>query len=445
MKLHFFKSRYQWYFPVFIGLILVVGVVASVYVYMKVNESGRASLLYRAETIARSIDPEEITVLQGGPSDVYLSEYLKLKKKLQAMRVANPDSRFVYIMGKKSAGLFFYADSENPDSEDYSAPGDIYQDESPAFETALTEGEAGTEGPIKDSFGNWVTGVAPIFGNEGEIVGAVGIDVSASSYTARAITYAVVPILLSILLSVFAYAGLRINRAEKKWIELRTQFVTMASHELRSPLTGLLWANQALSKNESLPREQRKTVNEMKSVTGHLLEAVNDILDAAQFESEAKLVVDDCDLRSIVRGVVKDQEFAAESRDVQVIVDLPQEAMIMKGSETKLVRVFNNLISNAIKYSKRGGEVRVSGSIDAEKKNYILKIKDNGIGIPENELGKIFDGFYRGSNVDSLKIKGTGLGVYVVKQIVEAHLGSLSLKSNEGQGTEVEVTLPCVL
>lgn len=443
MIIKYFKSKYDWYFPVLIGIIILLGFASAIYTFLRVDDSGRRSLLYRAETIAFSLDAREISVLTGSSIDVYSPEYLTLKKKLQAIRKANPDSRFVYIMGSKNGKMFFYADSENPDSEDYSAPGDEYNDHTPAFEQAFDKGESGTEGPISDEFGRWVTGVAPIKDSEGIIIAAVGIDVDASNYTNRAIAYAIIPLLLSILLSVFAFAGLKIHSAEKKWLDLKAQFVTLASHELRSPLTGLLWAHSSLAKNESLSLEHRKTVEEMRRVTAHLLEAVNDILDATTMEKGVSLEKEKCDLREMVRSVVRDFSFLSENNDVMVKVELPHEAMIINASKSKLERVFSNLITNAIKYSKRGGDIKVIGKIIGDK--YIFSIEDQGIGIPQAEQARIFDGFYRASNVDKTKTKGTGLGMYVVKQIIEAHNGKIKLTSREGLGTKVEITLPNVL
>jgi signal transduction histidine kinase len=122
----------------------------------------------------------------------------------------------------------------------------------------------------------------------------------------------------------------------------------------------------------------------------------------------------------------------------QIVERFPTEPLQMMGDPKFLFQVFSNLVSNAVKYSPSGGPIEISAGIDCEQ--VVVAIEDHGIGIPARDLDRLFERYHRGSNVSG--IVGTGVGLYLVKMVVDLHGGSIAVKSKEGEGTRFTVRLP---
>jgi signal transduction histidine kinase len=123
-----------------------------------------------------------------------------------------------------------------------------------------------------------------------------------------------------------------------------------------------------------------------------------------------------------------------------LVLDLPDNFPIIHGDETRLRQVIDNLVSNAIKYSPKGGEVRITGSFDDQ--NITIAVSDQGVGLPEDELDRIFERFYRVEGALSRKTQGTGLGLYLARAVIEAHGGQIVVESKPGKGSTFRFTLP---
>lgn len=442
MALSFFRSKFSWFFPVFICLIIILGSVVSFYTYERVTASSKQSLLERAETIAFSIDSESIKKLSGDESDLNNKEYLKIKEKLINISQSNHDSRFIYIMGKKEKDIFFYADSEQPISKDYSAPGDVYSDESPAIEEAFLHSVSGVEGPISDEWGTWISGIAPILNDNGDVVAIVGIDIDAKEYKTNALFNASIPLLVSLVLVIIACFGLYLRKKEEKILEIKSQFVAVASHELRSPLTGIAWALDILRKDVDLEVKDMKLVADLHDNTLGLVETVNDILDAVSIETNRNILLFDIvSLIDIVDQSIKSMDFVASNKHINIAITnpIPLKATIVADKE-KMKHAISNIISNAIKYSKEGARVEIGYRKAVGM--HELYVKDNGIGIPKDEIGKVMSGFYRATNARGTSVTGSGLGLYFVKRIVEAHKGTIKVESELEKGTVVTIGFP---
>jgi signal transduction histidine kinase len=146
------------------------------------------------------------------------------------------------------------------------------------------------------------------------------------------------------------------------------------------------------------------------------------------------------DLAALVRRVVAEIEGTLQHH--VITLDIEVEPAPIEGDERRLEQVLQNLLGNAIKYSPNGGDLSVRLGQSAGYAN--LAIADNGMGIPERELGQLFQRFYRAGNIDSAQISGFGLGLYLVKEIVSRHDGSVDVASREGQGSTFTVRLPLV-
>lgn len=233
---------------------------------------------------------------------------------------------------------------------------------------------------------------------------------------------------------------------ELKNIErMKSAFVATVSHELRTPLTAIKGFISTLLADDSFPEEDRR---EFYVIIDHecdrLTRLINDLLNIARIEAGESLKphYTEVDLKRLAQKVVLIQQQASNRH--QLILEAPEELPNIIADEDKIDQVLTNLISNAIKYSPDGGQVRIKLQASDEKVH--ISVQDQGIGIPKEHLPKIFDRFHRVHTEDNRKIYGTGLGLYLVKHLVEQiHLGKVWAESEVGVGSTFHVELPMKL
>ena len=440
----FRKNR--WYFTFFIATIVVVGIFIVGYVFFYINSLEKKFLAQRSATIAGALDVSDVLALSGDESDLSNTHYLGIKEKLRKIVLVNPDIRFIYLTGKREGQIFFFVDSEDPNSEGYSPPGQIYYEASQAFLNSFENKKNFTEGPVKDRWGIWISSLTPIIDPQTQKVAAmVGIDVEAKRYINNIIIYSMVPFLGVIFLLIAALGVREISNKESELLDLKSEFVAIASHELRSPLTGLNWSLQLLSDDKSLTDDQRKRLQKIIESSHNLTDATNSVLDFFALERGGikKIILEKCDLVQLLNNVIANLILSAEERNINIKFDnnWPRE-IIFHCDKDRMRRAFSNLISNAIKYSYLGREV-----ILGYKKNrdaHIISIKDQGIGIPKKDQSRVFKGFYRAQNAKTVSASGTGLGLYYVKSILEMHKVRIWFESEEGKGTTFFIAFPFI-
>jgi len=231
------------------------------------------------------------------------------------------------------------------------------------------------------------------------------------------------------------------DRTRERQIEdLRRDFVVNASHELKTPVTAIQTLGDAIAL--TLPDDPIKASGLMKrlnSESERLARLVGELLDLRRLEVAGPFERVPVDLAEVVRLVVAEQIPRAESRGVDIQVDLPDRAPLA-GVPADLEAVVKNLVSNAVKYNREGGRVEVSlRTIDA---NQVLRVADTGIGIAQQDLPRVFERFYRVDTARSRATGGTGLGLSIVRHAVERHGGTVKVESTLGEGTTFSVTLP---
>ena len=209
------------------------------------------------------------------------------------------------------------------------------------------------------------------------------------------------------------------------------------AHDLRTPLTRLRGAAEmALQQNANLD-SAREALADCMEESERVLSMLNTLMDIAEAESGTmQLRRESVDLCHLVREVVEMYEYVAEEKGITVTVDLPQPCQAMV-DPNRMRQAFGNLLDNAIKYTPAGGKVTIS--IGAGPGEAVVQIRDTGVGIPEAEQSKIWDRLYRGDK--SRSQRGLGLGLSVVKAVVQAHGGQVSVSSKPGEGAEFTVTL----
>jgi signal transduction histidine kinase len=229
--------------------------------------------------------------------------------------------------------------------------------------------------------------------------------------------------------------------AERHLTQLQRNFVSMASHEFRTPLTIIDGHAQRLNKHsDRIGGDQIVTrAGKIRAAVLRMTHLIDNLLTSTRLlESGAGLYFhpQELDLCELVHDVC--QLHHESSPGSTIVEQLGDRSLRMVGDPKLLSQVFDNLLSNAIKYSPRGGGVRITAG--AENGGLVVAVEDRGIGIPAADLGRLFERYFRGSNVSG--IVGTGVGLNLVKMVVDLHGGSVTVDSKEGKGSRFTVRLP---
>jgi signal transduction histidine kinase len=225
--------------------------------------------------------------------------------------------------------------------------------------------------------------------------------------------------------------------------KMKTEFVFVASHQLRTPLSAILWEIELLMKKrkKGLSEKQLESLNSISLLSGRMARLVSDLLDVARID-QGKLMLrkDSIDLFAIVDEIIKTLNPLIESKNLRVIFKKCRHKCLIAGDAEKLRLAAENLISNAVKYSKNKGKIEIK--IRKDKKDLIFSIQDNGVGIPASQQKMVFNKFFRSDNVVKYQTEGTGLGLYIAKNIVEQSGGKIWFQSKENIGTTFSFSLP---
>lgn len=226
---------------------------------------------------------------------------------------------------------------------------------------------------------------------------------------------------------------------QKNVDRMKSGFVAMASHELRTPLTAIKGFSstllEGLDSDMYSKEDQREFLGIVVSECDRLRRLIDDLLNTSRIEAGESLKPNytEFPLMPLVEKVAIVQNQASHKHHVSVKVHSEMPATVI-GDEDKLDQIFTNLLNNAIKYSPEGGDVTIHCVVDGD--NLKFGIQDQGIGIPADHLGKVFEKFHRVNNEDNRKIYGTGLGLFLVKHLVdEVHLGRIWVESEVGVGS----------
>jgi two-component system phosphate regulon sensor histidine kinase PhoR len=228
---------------------------------------------------------------------------------------------------------------------------------------------------------------------------------------------------------------------------MKSAFVATVSHELRTPLTAIKGFISTLlmdSEDAFTPEERREFYSIIDQETDRLTRLINDLLNIARIEAGESLkpVYKQVDFYTLSKKVVMIQQQATSKHTI--IHDVPPDLPKIIADEDKVDQILTNLLSNAIKYSPNGGEIRVK-AWEEDADHIIFYVSDQGIGIPKEHLTKVFEKFHRVDNSDTRKQYGTGLGLYLVKHLVEViHGGQIWVESEVGVGSTFYVRLPKV-
>ncbi|AAD36721.1 histidine kinase [Thermotoga maritima MSB8] len=231
---------------------------------------------------------------------------------------------------------------------------------------------------------------------------------------------------------------------ERKLDEMRREFIATVSHELRTPLTSIHGYAETLLEDDLENKELvKRFLKIIEEESARMTRLINDLLDLEKIEeSEANFEMKDVDLCEVIEYVYRIIQPIAEENEVDLIVEC--EDVVVRGNKERLIQMLLNLVDNAVKYTslKEKGEKKVWVRAYDTPDWVVVEVEDTGPGIPKEAQSRIFEKFYRVDKARSRKMGGTGLGLTIVKTIVDKHGGKIEVESEINQGTLMRVLLP---
>ena len=227
----------------------------------------------------------------------------------------------------------------------------------------------------------------------------------------------------------------------KELDRIKSEFVTTVSHDLRSPLTAILGYVELIERAGPTTTQQDEFIERVKLSVMQITNLVTDLLDLGRIEAGLDTTYEKTPIAVLARYAVESIRTPAEAKGLVVGMDLEDDLPMVNGDPIRLRQMIGNLLDNAVKYTPAGGKINVEAN--SEDSQVILRVLDNGPGIPSSDQPYLFDKFYRASNIPA-DVPGTGLGLSIVKSIVDNHNGRIWVDSQVDEGTVFTVVLPAL-
>ncbi|MFG0307309.1 MAG: sensor histidine kinase [Phycisphaerales bacterium JB040] len=225
--------------------------------------------------------------------------------------------------------------------------------------------------------------------------------------------------------------------------QARASFVARATHELRTPLTNIrLYADQAVELADDDPAEQARALNVINQESRRLERLVGDMLNSAEIESGSlSLRADDVRLDALLTDLRDDYQAQAKQRGIELVFDLPPRMPVLHADREKLALAMHNLVGNALKYTDKGGTVRVSCETEGDG-SLRFRVADTGFGISPEDQPRLFDPYFRSGDERVRHVTGTGIGLSLARDVVRLHGGDISVESVLNEGSTFTMSIP---
>lgn len=273
------------------------------------------------------------------------------------------------------------------------------------------------------------------------IVAMIGTYIIANRFTEEPEFVALIVIGISLFIFIISQSVTdgfdKLAQANK----MKTEFVSIASHQLRTPLAGMRWSLNLLRDGRCDAADSAAFLNLIQDSTERMIKLVNDLLDVSRIEM-GKNIFRPCqtNLYVLVQKIINNSALFAKANNISLRLEAKETLPNVFTDPEKISLVIQNLLDNAIKYTKNKSEIVVS--LQEEGKQIRTMIKDQGVGIPRSQQKHIFQKFFRSDNIMKHQTVGTGLGLFIAKAIVEQSKGKIWFESEEGKGTTFFFTLP---
>lgn len=235
------------------------------------------------------------------------------------------------------------------------------------------------------------------------------------------------------------------NISREKMVEkLKTEFVSIAAHQLRTPLSAIKWSLSLLQEEKMSENERKDLLTKVFRSNERMINLINDLLNVARIEEGRYLFeLQKENIVEIVKKVIPLFSGGIKAKNIKFTFTVSEGKIPdVKIDKEKISLCIQNLLSNAVRYTKKGGRVTFSIKYNISKKEILFSIQDTGVGISENQQKRVFGKFFRGENVIKMETEGTGLGLFIAKNVVEAHKGKIWFKSKINKGTTFYFTIP---
>ena len=383
-------------------------------------------------------------------ADTQQVAHLEVEQRLRAYVIEN-DLSYIYFLRlvEHEGEMYFQYVWDTDASERHYHLNDLHLlAEEPNIEKAFQGITIYTEpGVYVEGWEGLISTYRPVFTMEGQLFGVLGIDLSDQEImntitrvnaTLQLNIFGIVAITMIGVLIIITYRK-KVRDTEEANIA-KTYFLSNMSHELRTPLTAVIGMLDMIDKSNDLEKIKDYYVVKMKIASQNLLQNINDILDISKIE-EGKMSMLNYrfNIEDVFRSIFDVMEVAAAEKKIDIHIHMQADMKhYFNGDAKRLSQVYMNLLSNAIKFTKEGGTIEIEvacRNLEDRKVEISSKIKDNGIGIPKNKLSSLFNHFYQVDNSLSRKYTGSGIGLVIVKTIVEMMGGTIRVESEENKGT----------
>jgi signal transduction histidine kinase len=227
----------------------------------------------------------------------------------------------------------------------------------------------------------------------------------------------------------------------KELDRLKSDFIHTVSHDLRSPLTAILGYTELIGRTGPLNENQQEFLQRLQGSVQHVTVLINDLLDLGRLEAGFDTRREMVQLESVLKYTLDIVDLQMKKKKIKLSVDIKTEIKPLRANPIRIRQMLDNLVGNAIKYTQNEGNVNVNLSMHDDQ--IILSVEDNGPGIPAEEQSRVFEKFYRATNMAGNEgVTGSGLGLAIVKSIVESHQGRVWVESTVGKGSTFFVLLP---
>ena len=272
----------------------------------------------------------------------------------------------------------------------------------------------------------------------------VGTYFVSQQFSDEGVTIVSVAIVVALIMMVGSSVILGVEKVAEANI-MKTEFISIISHQLCSPLSAIKWNMEILETERDpdmcLPEKQTMFLGNIKKSNEQMLKMVTDLLEVARIDQEKAIFEEkSMNLAEVVKESIAGFEGIASQKNIKIESQIDPESQTIRGDERKMRVVLDNLIGNAVKYSKDGGKVEIK--LKEKNEKIMFSVQDWGVGIPHYQRSQIFEKFFRSKNESRYRTDGVGIGLYLVKSILKHYGGRVWFESEAGEGSTFHFTLP---